>query len=93
MAAWQFKAIAKSSIPDTDQLAMFFGTFNMVAGVASLLLQLLLTGRALRKGGVGLTLFIVPVALSAVFAAPSMVEMFSTNDSFGAFRSSTVSGT
>jgi AAA family ATP:ADP antiporter len=62
--AWQFKAIAKSAIPDTDQLAMFFGTFNMVAGVASLLLQLLLTGRALRKGGIGLTLFIVPVALT-----------------------------
>jgi ATP:ADP antiporter, AAA family len=62
--AWQFKAIAKSAIPDTDQLTMFFGTFNMVAGVVSLLLQLLLTGRALRKGGVGLTLFIVPVALT-----------------------------
>jgi AAA family ATP:ADP antiporter len=62
--AWQFKAIAKASIPDTDQLAMFFGTFNMAAGVVSLLLQLLLTGRALRTGGVGVTLFIVPVALT-----------------------------
>jgi AAA family ATP:ADP antiporter len=62
--AWQFKAIAKASIPDTDALTMFFGTFNMVAGVVSLVLQLLLTGRALRRGGVGLTLFIVPVALT-----------------------------
>ena len=62
--AWQFKAIAKSAIPDTDELAMFFGTFNMVAGAVSLALQLLLTGRALRRGGVGLTLFIVPVALT-----------------------------
>lgn len=62
--AWQFKAIAKASIPDTDQLTMFFGTFNMVAGVVSLALQLLLTGRALRRGGVGLTLFIVPIALT-----------------------------
>ena len=62
--AWQFKAIAKAAIPDTDALTMFFGTFNMVAGVTSLALQLLLTGRALRRGGVGLTLFIVPVALT-----------------------------
>jgi ATP:ADP antiporter, AAA family len=62
--AWQFKAIAKSAIPDTDALTMFFGTFNMVAGVVSLALQVLLTGRALRSGGVGLTLFIVPVALT-----------------------------
>lgn len=62
--AWQFKAIAKATIPDTDQLTMFFGTFNMVAGLISLVLQLLLTGRALRRGGVGLTLFIVPIALS-----------------------------
>jgi AAA family ATP:ADP antiporter len=61
--AWQFKAIAKGVIADTDQLAMFFGTFNMVAGIVSLVLQLLLTGRALRTGGIGVTLFIVPVAL------------------------------
>lgn len=62
--AWQFKAIAKEAIPDTDRLAMFFGTFSMVAGTVSLVLQLLLTGRILRRGGVGLTLFIVPVALT-----------------------------
>jgi hypothetical protein len=33
---WQFKAIAKQAVPDTDELAMFFGTFNMIAGVMSL---------------------------------------------------------
>ncbi|MCC7178153.1 MAG: HEAT repeat domain-containing protein [Acidobacteria bacterium] len=63
--AWQFKAMAKAAIPDTDALAMFFGTFNVAAGVAALLLQLLLTGRVLRHAGIGLTLFIVPLALSA----------------------------
>lgn len=62
--AWQFKAMAKAAIPDTDALAMFFGTFNVAAGVAALLLQLLLTGRVLRRAGIGLTLFIVPVALT-----------------------------
>lgn len=62
--AWQFKAIAKAAIPDTDALAMFFGTFNMVAGVLALGFQLLFTGRMLRGAGVGTTLFIVPVALA-----------------------------
>ncbi len=62
MAGWQFKAIAKAAIPDTDQLAMFFGSFNMTAGLVSLVLQLVLTGRVLRTAGVGVALFIVPIA-------------------------------
>jgi len=64
IAGWQFKAIAKTHIPDTDELASFFGSFNMLAGVAALMLQLLLTGRLLRRMGVGFALFIVPAALS-----------------------------
>ncbi len=63
IAGWQFKAIAKASVPDTDELAMFFGTFSMIAGLMSLLLQLLLTGRLLRTIGVGSALFIVPTAM------------------------------
>jgi AAA family ATP:ADP antiporter len=63
VAGWQFKAIAKSAIPDTDELAVFFGTFNMVAGVVSLAVQLVLTARVLKGAGVGAALFIVPLAL------------------------------
>lgn len=63
IAGWQFKAIAKAAVPDTDQLAMFFGTFNMIAGFMSLTLQVLLTGRVLRAIGVGPALFIVPTAM------------------------------
>ena len=63
IAGWQFKAIAKESVPDTDQLAMFFGTFSMIAGLMSLVLQLLLTARVLRTVGVGPALFIVPTAI------------------------------
>lgn len=65
IAGWQFKAIAKENIPDTDALAMFFGTFNMVAGLVALLVQLLATGRILRIAGVGAALFIVPIAMTA----------------------------
>ena len=63
IAGWQFKAIAKAAVPGTDDLAMFFGTFSMIAGLMSLLLQLLLTGRVLRTIGVGSALFIVPTAM------------------------------
>ena len=63
VAGWQFKAIAKAAVPDTDDLAMFFGTFNMIAGLMSLLLQLLMTARVLRTLGVGPALFIVPTAM------------------------------
>ena len=63
IAGWQFKAIAKAAVPDTDELAMFFGTFNMIAGLMSLILQLVLTGRVLRTVGVGPALFIVPTAM------------------------------
>lgn len=64
IAGWQFKAIAKAQIPDTDQLAAFFGQFNMLAGAASLVLQLVLTSRVLRTAGVGVALFIVPIAMA-----------------------------
>ncbi len=65
VAGWQFKAMAKAQIPNTDELAAFFGSFNMVAGLASLVLQVLLTGRVLRSVGVGVALFIVPVAMAS----------------------------
>jgi AAA family ATP:ADP antiporter len=64
VAGWQFKAIAKANIPNTDALASFFGTFNIVAGLAAFALQLLLTGRILKRVGVGFALFIVPTALA-----------------------------
>jgi ATP:ADP antiporter, AAA family len=64
VAGWQFKAIAKANIPDTDALASFFGTFNIVAGLAAFALQLLFTGRILKRAGVGFALFIVPTALA-----------------------------
>ena len=63
IAAWQFKAIAKTAIPDTNLLAAFFGRFNFWAGALALVTQLALTSRLLHRFGVGLALFIVPVAL------------------------------
>lgn len=65
VAGWQFKAIAKAAIPATDELTAYFGLFNVLAGAGSLVLQVTLTNRVLRTAGVGLALFIVPVAMGS----------------------------
>ena len=65
IAAWQFRAIAKQNMADTDSLTAFFGTFNVYAGALSLAAQLFLTSRLLRRWGIGVTLLIVPFALTA----------------------------
>ena len=64
IAGWQFKAIAKAAIPETDRLTAFFGMFNFGAGIVSLLVQLLLTSTLLRKFGIGFGLFVVPCVLA-----------------------------
>jgi len=63
VAGWQFKALAKQFINNTDQLAGFFGNFYFYAGIAGLLVQLIVTSRLLRRFGLGPALFVVPVAL------------------------------
>ncbi len=65
IAGWQFKAIAKQVLVEKNLLASFFGEFNFYAGIISLLLQLLLTSRLLRRFGIGPALLIVPLALMA----------------------------
>src|SRR6185503_17512012 len=43
----------------------FFGAFNVSAGVLSLITQLFLTSRLLRRFGLGVVLLLVPLALTA----------------------------
>jgi AAA family ATP:ADP antiporter len=61
LTGWQFKAIAKQFLVSKDALAIFFGNFNFYAALVSLLLQLLVTTRCLRKFGIGVLLFVLPV--------------------------------
>jgi ATP:ADP antiporter, AAA family len=68
LISWQFKAIAKDFIPAKDHLAVFFGDFTFYAGILALAVQLLLTSRLLRRFGIGLALFTLPVALLATSA-------------------------
>ena len=74
-AGWQFKAIAKAAYTNTNALTAFFGRFNFWAGIACLVLQLLLTSRFLRRFGLGPALLIVPLA---VFSSEIAVLAFGT---------------
>src|SRR5690348_9294534 len=65
LTGWQFKAIAKEYLVNKDALAIFFANFNFYAAILSLLVQLLLTTRCLRKFGIGVLLFVLPVTVFA----------------------------
>jgi ATP:ADP antiporter, AAA family len=65
LTGWQFKAIAKHFLANKDALAIFFGNFNFYAAILSLLLQLLVTTRCLRKFGIGALLFVLPLTVFA----------------------------
>ena len=48
---------------DANALTEFFGTFNVVLGAVSFVVQLVVTGRLLRTFGIGLTILALPLAL------------------------------
>ncbi len=68
IAGLQFRAIASQSIRDPDQLAAFFGAFNLRAGLLALACQLVLTARVLDLIGVG-ALAIAPSVVGAASVA------------------------
>jgi len=63
LTGWQFLAIAQQVLKNKDALAIFLGNFNFYAGTISLLFQLLLTTRFLRRFGIGTALFVLPVTV------------------------------
>lgn len=63
LTGWQFLALMQQFLVKKDAIAAFYGDFNLYAGILSLVLQLLLTTRFLRKFGIGTSLFILPVTV------------------------------
>jgi len=62
--AFQLSLVADQRLgANTDAITKFFGTFNLVIGIATFLLQLLLTGPALRRFGLAVTILALPVAI------------------------------
>jgi ATP:ADP antiporter, AAA family len=67
---FQFSVAAELRFADDpDSLTRFFGTFNFTMGIVALLVQLFLTGPALRQFGLGLTILVLPIALGVGSAA------------------------
>jgi ATP:ADP antiporter, AAA family len=67
---YQFKVIGNASytvngITDTAALGAFFARFYAYMGLGTMVLQMVMTGPLLRKFGIRVTLFILPVALIA----------------------------
>lgn len=75
---------------NAEALTRFFGTFNFALGLVSFALQLTLTGFALRRYGVALTILLLPIALGAGSAAilllPSFAAVLLTNAFDQGFR-------
>ena len=62
--AFQLSLVADERFAgDADALTRFFGTFNLTLGAASFLLQLLVTGPALRRFGIAVTVLVLPLSL------------------------------
>jgi AAA family ATP:ADP antiporter len=62
--AFQLSLVADEQFAgDADALTRFFGTFNFVLGSLSFVLQLLVTGPALRRFGIAVTVLVLPMSL------------------------------
>ena len=88
---YQFKLIAyKSFSGDKVALAAFFGRFNGYIGLASFLLQMLLTGRLLRYFGIRVTLFVMPTVFLGgsvgLLLAPALLSASVLKGSQGMLR-------
>lgn len=60
---YQFSAVASDIIKDEDQLTAFFGFWLSNLSIASLVVQLFLTGRILKQSGVTTSLFFLPAGI------------------------------
>ncbi|HEX3353120.1 MAG: Npt1/Npt2 family nucleotide transporter [Terriglobales bacterium] len=84
LTGWQFLAVAQQTLVRKDAVAIFLGNFNFYAGILSLLFQLLLTSRFLRRFGIGTALFMLP---STVFLGSAGLLIFGTLGSVVALKS------
>lgn len=68
---------------NADAITRFFGTFSLVIGVGTFLLQLLVTGPALRRFGLAVTVMALPLALGfgsvLILLAPVFWTVFLTS--------------
>ena len=89
--AFQLSLVANARFGgDADALTRFFGTFNFALGTVSFLLQLLVTGPALRRFGIAVTVLVLPLSLglgtTLILLAPGLATVLLTNAFDQGFR-------
>ena len=87
---WQFNKAVELYVVGEDAKTAFFGRFFLLLNVASVLVQLLLTGWILKRWGVGLAVLALPAALGAasvgVAAAPVLLTAVVAKGTEGTLR-------
>ena len=74
---FQFLLVAQERFArDAVRLTAFLGEWNVYFGVVAFLVQVLLTGPALRRFGVAVTILLLPAALGAGSALILLVPAF-----------------
>ena len=75
---------------NADALTRFFGTFNFAIGFISFVVQLLVTGPALRRFGIAVTVLLLPISLgmgtSLILLMPGLWTVLLTNAFDQGFR-------
>src|SRR5262245_24978953 len=89
--AFQLSLVANERFGgDADALTRFFGTFNFALGSASFVLQLFVTGPALRRFGLAMTVLVLPLSLgfgtTFILLWPSLWSVLLTNGFDQGFR-------
>ncbi|MFW6192186.1 MAG: HEAT repeat domain-containing protein [Gemmatimonadota bacterium] len=89
---WQFNKAVELFIVGEDAKTAFFGRFFLIVNVASVVVQLLLTGWILKRFGAGLAVLALPALLAAasvgVLAAPVLLTAAVAKGGEGALRHS-----
>ena len=89
--AFQLSLVADERFAgDANALTRFFGTFNLTLGAVSFLLQLLVTGPALRRFGIAVTVLVLPLSLgfgtALIWLLPGIWSVLFTNACDQGFR-------
>jgi ATP:ADP antiporter, AAA family len=93
---YEFKVLAKQAFDSKDDLTSFFGTLSSYGGFLALLMQTLVTGRLLKRFGVGYSILVFPSALLIGFLivaarpalwAVSILKLIDTCLSYSVHRS------
>lgn len=89
--AFQLSVVANGRFGgDADKLTEFFGTFNFALGTTSFLLQLFVTGPALRRFGLAMTVLVLPFSLgfgtAFILLWPGLWSVLLTNGFDQGFR-------